>query len=189
MNEKKVKRDPVTANVKVKKESGFTKLKKQFFAEDSKSVGGHVVTNVIIPGIQKLLTDGIKYGIDWLVYGRAGTGQQSGGGIRNISYSNYYDKGPKVFGGSNNQQIRTPGPYSVQEIIFNDRGDAEATLARLREELDRYGSVSVADFYDLVSVKHSFTDVKYGWKTLDNSSVQRTPDGYYIRFNKIIPIE
>lgn len=190
-NESKIIK-PVTTNVKVKKESEVSKFKKQFFAEDSRSVKGHIITTVIIPGIQRLMTDVVKNGIDWLIYGTKG-GSSRPGGARNVSYQNYYTRNNKGFGSNtttNNRSTATrPGPYSVNEVTFGDRGEAEETLMRMKENVERYGMVSVADFYDMVGAKHAFTDNKYGWKSLEDVSVVRDRDGYSIQFPKSRPIE
>lgn len=179
---------PVTTNVKVKRESEVSKFKKQFFAEDSKSVKGHILTTVLIPGIQRLMADAVKTGIDWLIYGSKG-GLNRGGGARNVSYQNYYERN-KGFGTSNSISTASrPGAYSVNEVTFNDRGEAEETLLRMKENVERYGVVSVADFYDMVGAKHAYTDNKYGWKSLDTVTVVRNGDGYSIQFPKSRPIE
>lgn len=181
---------PITKNVTVKKESEFSKLKKQFFTEDVHSVKGYVLTNVIIPGIQRLLSDVVKNSIDWVIWGIKGNSNPSG--IRNVSYTSYYsnqNRQPSYQQQAMQSASQTPGAYRVNEIIFNDRGEAEETLLRLKEEAERYGTVSVADFYDMVSIKHSFTDVKYGWSDLRSADIQRNRDGYSIRFPKVIVIE
>lgn len=183
-------KEPVTNNVVVKKESELKKFGKQFFTEDAKSVKGHVFMNVIVPGLQKLISDMVKSGVDWLIYGIKGGGQQSNGNIRNISYTGYYDSPNRrsISYGNNQQQATRPGAYSVSEIMFNDRGEAEETLLRMRESISRYGTVTVADFYDLVSIKSNYTDVKYGWRDLRDAEVQRSGNGYYIKFPRIVPV-
>ena len=179
---------PITDQVVVKKESEVKKLKRQFFTEDATSVKGHIFTSVLVPGIQRLISDIVKNGIDWLIYGVRSPGQQSG--IRNVSYSSYYDRNrsgamPTVPSSAYNR----PGAYAVNDVTFLDRGEAEQTLITLREEIDRYGVVSVADFYDNISVKHNYTDTRYGWRDLRQAEVIRNRDGYSIRFPKITPIE
>ena len=76
---------PVTTNVVIKKESEAKKLGRKFFSEDAKTVGSHVAESVIIPSLQKLLSDAVKGAIDWLIYGSKGAKSQSGVGT--ISYA------------------------------------------------------------------------------------------------------
>lgn len=183
----RVSTEAITSKVSVKKESELKKLKKQFFTEDAGSVKGHIFTTVVIPGIQRLMSDVVKNGIDWLIYGvRGGTGDRPRGGISNISYSNYYDRNKY----NNTQpQRRVNNAYSVNDISFQERGEAEEVLLRMEESVERYGSVSVADFYDMISQTHSHVDLKWGWKNLDNVSVARVGSGYSIRFPKVTPLD
>jgi len=185
----RVKLEPLAGagQVIVKKESEFKKFKNQFFTEDAKSVKGHIFTQVVIPGIQKLISDSIKNGIDWLIYGVRGISSQ--GGSKNVTYTNFYDRNkaantPLIPNSASKQNV-----YSVSDAVFVDRGIAEETLLRLKESIDRYGMASVADFYDLIEQPHAYTECKYGWRNLDDATIDRVRDGYSIKFPKIIVIE
>ena len=68
--EKNIK--PVTSKVTIKKQSEINKFGKKIFSEDAKSVGSHVIDSVVVPNIQKLITDIVKNAIDWLIYGVRG---------------------------------------------------------------------------------------------------------------------
>ena len=70
--------------------------------------------------------------------------------------------------------------YTFTNLRFEDRGDAEAVLLRMKESLVTYHAVSVADLYDISGEKSNFTDYKYGWRNLDNATVSRTNDGHFI---------
>lgn len=180
----------VTTKVRVKKESEISRFKKNFFAEDGASVKQHIFSTVIIPGIQRLFTDVVKNGVDWLIYGTKTNSSRSG--IRGVSYTNYYDRNrPNTGFGSSSQKTNTSknGVFSMNEIIFDDRGEAEAVLERMREAISRYTVVSVADFYDMVGVKHAFTDNKWGWENLESAVVGRRGNGYFIQFPKARPVE
>lgn len=186
------KNTPVTTNVKPidKKKFSFGK----FFAADAKTVGEHVVESILVPSLQKLLSDSVKGAVDWFIYGAKGKSSfNTGPGT--VSYSRYY-QGPV---GSQyyyqNTPPGAPGPttrpgiYSVGEFKFEDRGDAETVLMRMNEAIERYGMVSVADFYDFIGQRCSFTDQKYGWYDLRPAQVIRYDDGYSIQFPKAQPIE
>ena len=181
----KPKIEPIVANVKVRKESEISKFGKRFISEDAKSVGSHLFDEVVIPGLQRLLSDAVKNGIDWIIWGIKG-GSKPSSGVGNVSYSKYYDRTrPPVAPASYSK----PAAYTINEVTFDNRGEAEEVLMRLCEEIDRYQMVSIADFYDMISQKHSYTDLKYGWKDLSTAEVVRARDGYSIRFPKVIPLE
>ena len=182
--EKNIK--PVTSNVTIKKQSEINKFGKKIFSEDAKSVGSHVIDSVVVPNIQKLITDIVKNAIDWLIYGVRGSSQNNSG-IRNVSYSSYYDRNRNT--SQPQPTISAPSVIAINEVIFNDRGEAEEVLLRLREILNRYGVVSVSEFYELIDKSCDFTVNKYGWRDLSNASVIRKGSGYCISFPKISPIE
>ena len=182
---------PVTTNVSVinKKKLSFG----NFFAADAKSVGQHVVETILVPSLQKLLSDSVKGAVDWLIYGSKGRSNPTSG-PGTVSYSRYYQipinnypSNPQNQNGLNPMQ--RPGVYSINDFKFQDRGDAEAVLMRMNEAIGRYGMVSVADFYDFIGQRCSFTDQKYGWYDLRAAQVIRYDDGFSIQFPKAQPIE
>lgn len=68
------------------------------------------------------------------------------------------------------------------QIIFDTQRDAEKvhnTLIKLAEE---YGSVSIADYYDICAVQYSYGDTRYGWyaKEIKNSTIHCISIGYTI---------
>lgn len=181
---------PITTNVKIKNTQSEKKPFRKFFAEDAKTVGSHVVESVVVPSLQKLLSDAVKGAVDWLIYGSKGSGGQRSG-IGSVSYSAYYRQ-PNTFNGPYQpamSQPQRPNALTVNEVTFYDRGEAEKVLQCLCESLERYGTVAVADFYDLVGQRCSYTDQKYGWYDLRPAQIIRAYDGYIIQFPKIQPIE
>lgn len=181
---------PVTTNVIVKKDSEVKKFGKRFFSDDAKTVGSHVVESVIIPSLQKLLSDAVKGGIDWLIYGSKGS--RSSSGVGTISYGNYYNRSGYVNPTpvyTNPMVSNKPTLYSINEIVIADRGEAEEVLLRMKELINSYGMVSVGDFYDLVGQRGSFTDQKWGWFDLRSADIIRVDSGFCIRFPKVQPIE
>lgn len=181
---------PVTTNVIVKKESEAKRIGRKFFSEDAKTVGSHVAESVIIPSLQKLLSDIVKGGIDWLIYGSKGSGLKTGAGT--ISYGSYYNRSGLINSSPTyaNPMITTkPTLYSVNDIIIPDRGEAEEVLLRMKESIANYGMVSVGDFYDLVGQRFNFTDQKWGWFNLDTADVIRVDGGFCIRFPRVQAIE
>ena len=180
----------VTTNVTVRS-ANAEKPRKRFFAEDARTVGEHVVNNVIVPSLQKLLSDGVKSAIDWLIYGSKGAQPRSG--VSTVSYSRYYQaqQGLPSYGQPSylNPQPQRSNIYAVNDVTFNDRGEAEEVLLRMKEAIERYGSVSVADFYDLIGQRCSFTDNNYGWLDLKTCDVIRDGSGFYIRFPRVQPLD
>lgn len=184
-NEKKQERlKQITNNVSVKKETEFKKFKRNLFAEDAKTVKGQVFSGVIIPGIQRLITDMVKTGIDILIYG--GHRRDVKDNRSNfISYSSYSSRNPRIPEAVYNKNTA----FSFNEVVLFDRGETEEVLMSLRDQIDRYGMVSVADFYDLIGQSAPYTANKHGWRDLDNVGIDRVRDGYSIAFPKAVPLD
>lgn len=176
----------LNSEVTVKKQSEISKFRKQLISEDARTVGSHILTEVIIPGFQKLISDMVKNGIDWLIYGVGGRSSSSSqspfNSFRQISYDRYYSSAPKP----QTQPTQRASSYDINDILFDDKGDAVQVLSTLKEWLNRYGRVSVGDFYDLVNIPYNFTDEKYGWKDLSVTEVVRSNGKYLINFPRPI---
>lgn len=178
--------EPITKNVTVKKESEFKKFKNNFFAEDVKTVKGQVFMDVILPGIQRLFTDSVKTWVDVLVYGTRTRNKDSRSG--NISYSSYYDRNKPEYN-KIPQSTYNKNVFNFNEVVLFDRGEAEEVLMSLRDQIDRYGVVSVADFYDMVGQSAPYTANKYGWRDLRDVGIDRVRDGYSINFPKATALD
>lgn len=185
--------DPVTKDVKNKTNS----LASKFFAQDLKSTTNGVVNDVLLPGIKNLAANFFKKFVDYLFLGGSSSNNRDTGytnysnfGIaRNVTYSNNgYNYGQPQSQRQNNNASRS-SLYSLNDFIFKDRGEAEEVLSQMNSYISRYGSVSVLEFYDLIDQRSNPQDNKFGWRDLSNASVQRSSDGYWIDFPKIIVLE
>ena len=75
------------------------------------------------------------------------------------------------------------------DLIFENREDADEVLSTLNDLLNRYPSVSIADLKDLVGITGRYTDNKYGWTDIRQAYIERTRDGYILRMPKAIPLD
>ena len=178
----------ITTNVIEKKNSKKSNMR--IVSEDAIRVGNYVMVDIIIPKIKELITSGFKYAIDFIFYGSKGA-KGAKPGIGTVSYSSYYTGASyqQSNGYSNPMAPKQNSIFTINEIIFPEREDAEKVLIALNDTIMKYGSASVADFYDFINKPHSYTDNKYGWKDLRDTDIIRVPDGFSIRFPRVIPIE
>ena len=70
--------------------------------------------------------------------------------------------------------------HSFDEIVIPSRQEAEEVLDRMYDLLSRYGSVSVADLYEMTGIQSTHTDIKWGWEALTGSRVSRLRAGGYL---------
>jgi hypothetical protein len=75
-------------------------------------------------------------------------------------------------------------PNDVEDYIFENRDDAAMILSNLSLAANRYGCVSLSDYYDLIKVKSHFSDNSYGWKdgAIVGAAIVRVSNGYMIKF-------
>ena len=98
------------------------------------------------------------------------------------SYDGYYQ------GSQNNRPNPPPVRRSLQNLDFESRGDAEDTLAGLRDALYRYRQVSVGDLWDLMGVTNDSTDYNYGWYNLDDAFIKGIPGGFRLILPHTVPL-
>lgn len=182
--EKKVEK-VIAGTVKSKKKSEIRKFTDVFISEDINNVKSYILLDVLIPAIKKAISDIVTNGIDMILYGETGK-TKSNSIASKVSYRSYYD-------GRNDRRdysaIRTKISYNYDDIIFDNRGEAEDVLSRMDELISTYGLVSVADLYDLVGVTGNYTDNKYGWTNIRSASVIRVRDGYMLKLPKALPLD
>ncbi|MCI8992248.1 MAG: hypothetical protein HFG80_05895 [Eubacterium sp.] len=182
-SEKKVDK-VVSGSVKARKKSEIQKFADVFIQEDVQKVKSYILMDVLAPALKKAISDIVTNGIDMILYGETGRTKKSGTASK-VSYRSYYDRQDerRDYG-----SIRTRTGYDYDDIVLDNRGEAEEVLSRMDELISTYGLVSVADFYDLVGVTGNYTDNKYGWTNIRSASVVRVRDGYMIKLPRALPL-
>lgn len=181
--EKKVEK-VVSGTVKTKKKTEISKFKDLFISEDAGNVKSYIIMDVLIPALKKAISDIVTDGVSMILYG--GTG--GSGHSRSTSSFVSYDKYARRDDDRRYNSSRTRNGYSYDDVIVDSRGEAEEVLTRMEELIDMYGTVSVADLYDLVGISGNYTDNKYGWTNIRNAEPIRVRDGYMLKLPKALPL-
>lgn len=153
------------------------KLVSAIFAEDVQDVKSYILWDMIVPAIR----DGFRTVLIGTVEAIFGRGK-SKSGYSNASYVSY------------NQPVggRETRSYSGQDrynnLIFANRGEAEDVLETMRDLLDRYGLVRVADLFDLAGIQGEYTDNRYGWTNLSRARVDHDIDGWRLSLPRPIVV-
>lgn len=84
---------------------------------------------------------------------------------RNVSYRGYKCTGAY-------HQDRT--------LIFATRGDAEGMLSRMKDIVEDYGHITLADVCDLVGIVPNYKDNQVGWTDLRKACIARFGEGYML---------
>lgn len=177
--EKKVEK-VVSGSVKSKKKNGLQKITNVFVPEDVDDVKSYIFEDIVVPAVKDIILDAVKavLGVNNTYKGRSSTAGK-------ISYRKYYDDRDRRDRDTPSQIKRA---YDYDDIIIENRGDAEEVLVRMDELIATYGLVSVADFYDLVGVSGNYTDNKYGWTDIRGATTVRVGDGYMIKLPRVKPL-
>ncbi len=78
----------------------------------------------------------------------------------------------------------------VDEIVFDQRIDADSVLDALSEQVERYGCFTIADYYKACRQPYEYTDDNYGWYDMRGIQiVHMSGGGWTIDFPKAQPIE
>lgn len=173
----------VTNPVKIKKRNELSKLSDIIFAEDAKSVGTYIITDVVIPSVINLLEDIFLKGSRFALRGESGRERRRDSEY--ISYRSYSD--PR-----SNTRERTPKVnqrYSFDKVIIDNRGEAEEVLSQMDDLIDRYGIATIADLNEALGISGEYTDNKYGWTNLRNAEVVRTREGYMLKMPRAMVID
>lgn len=67
-------------------------------------------------------------------------------------------------------------------FTFSSEEDANKVLNAMRLIVENFEWVYVSDLNDLIGLKSTYVDAKWGWKTVDSAKVQKTEKGYTIKF-------
>lgn len=179
----KVEIESVVSNpVKVKKKGTIRRFLDLFVADEQGNIKEYVILDVIVPALKDLIWNVATGSLEMKMWGSGRKSAKGSSAASKISYSSYYDRGIVQ------RESKPRLGYSFDEIILDNRGEAEDVLGRMDELISSYGMASVADFYDLVGIAGNHTDNKYGWTDIRNASIVRTRDGYIIKFPKALPI-
>lgn len=176
----------VNGHVHTKKKSETQKIKDVFVSEDINDVKSYILLDVLVPTIKKAISDIVTNGVDMWLYGRVSAVNKKNNAPK-VSYRNYGepDDGKRNY---NRYSSQARNGYDFDNIVIDNRGEAEEVLFSLNDLIVKYGMASVADLYDLVGITGNYTDNKYGWLDVRNASVVRINDGYVLKLPKALPL-
>lgn len=180
-------------NARRKRRSLRRQFTETFVAGDLRSSLRYVLLDIWLPDIQTMLLEG-GYGLlEKLIRGES---RRSGSGSTVPShgaagYQNYgrFSMGSALLPSAQRAMSRAArAGHNFDEIVLSTRGEAEQVIFRLEEELRGYGSVTVANLYELVDLAPAYTDTRWGWTSLQGAGVTRRRDGWVLDLPPAIPV-
>ena len=173
----------ISSSARTKKKS---KIKDALVSEDASSVKSYIIMEVLIPAFKKAVSDVVTNGIDMILYGETGKSKRRSGS--KVSYTSYYDRERERE--RRRDYPRISGGFDYEDIILDSRGEGEAVLMQMDTVIDQYGSISIADLYDLVGIPNdNYQNNNYGWTDLRMATVKRTYDGYILKLPRAVSLK
>lgn len=159
------------------------KIKKMFFPGDIRDIKGYALNNIIIPSLK----NGVLALVELTLFGQV---RRSNGGYSpsrtNYTYvsSNPQRQTVAQTQASVNQSDRAN--HNFQNIIFESYQDAEDVIETMVDLLNKYGRVTVAQFYDLARLECDWASENWGWTSFQRLETRAVRGGYIIDVNQPI---
>jgi hypothetical protein len=174
---------PVVSSGAVRRKKSLRKqFSETFIAGDAKTAIRYVAFDVLLPAAKDMVVDSFTQGIEKLIFGdsrRRGSTHPQAGPTGYVSY-NRYSMGGRTSGPSRTISRQARARHNFDEIVLDDRVEAEEVIDKLFELVSRYESATVADLYELVGLNSTHTDHKWGWTDLHGAGVSRIRGGYLL---------
>jgi hypothetical protein len=180
--EKNIKR--VTTSDPLRKKKSFRKqFSETFIAGNVDSTARYVVMGVLLPAARDMIFDVVSEGAHRLIFGdkarrRGGSTTPYSGPTGHVAYNRYSrDDRPPL---PKTMSPRGRARHDFDEIVLDNRVEAEEVIDQMFEVVSRHGEVTVADLYELVGLASTHTDYKWGWEDLRGAGVTRIRNGYLL---------
>jgi hypothetical protein len=172
----------VTRGASRRKKSLRRQFKETFVAGDAKSAIQYVIFDVLLPAAKDMVVEAGSSGLEKLIFGegrRRGMMRPPSGPTGHISY-NRYSSESRFSGPQRAISRQARARHNFDEIVLDQRAEAEEVIDRLFDLVSRYETASVADLYELVGLDSVHTDNKWGWTDLTGAGVTRVRGGYLL---------
>lgn len=183
--EEREKLNPVVTGTATVRKKNNNKFLRMIIAHDYRDIRDGLMSTYVGPKVKDLTWNFIQAAIDFvtnaarmMVYDNYSPVDRSRLPAERYSYNNYY------------QQPARPAPTMSSELNYDEfsyptRGEAEAVLAELKNQIARCRCATVLDLYNLSNISTSnYTFQDWGWTNLDFAEVRQAPDGYIIALPK-----
>jgi hypothetical protein len=187
--EKKVERVTTAEPIRRKKGLG-RKLKDIFFGGDPRATAAFIVQSVLIPAAKDMIVDAASEGVQKLVRGdsyRRRSGPSSGP-AGYVAY-NRMGRGPAIAEPPRSMSPRARARHEFDEIVLQSRQEAEAVIEQMYEIVSKYETATVSDLYDLVGIRGTHVDHKWGWTDMRGAGVVKIRDGFLLELPDVVPME
>jgi hypothetical protein len=171
----------VAAGATRRKKSLRKQFKETFVAGDARTAVRYAMFEVLLPAARDMVVEGMHQGMEKLIFGdsrRRGSSYPQSGPTGHISYNRI--SGSRLAGPQRAISRTARARHDFDEIVLDQRAEAEEVIDRLFDLVSRYESATVADLYELVGLSATHTDHNWGWNDLMGAGVSRIRGGYLL---------
>lgn len=182
--------EPVVTGEVVRRKRGLiNKIFGDLVAEDSSTVFGYVITEVLVPAFKNAVSDAVSQGVERMLFGDARPRPASS----RTAYTNYrapFTQSRTIPGSDPRPPLsrQARATHDFNDVIIASRAEAEDVIDRLRDLINQYQVATVSDLYDLVGLTGEFTDDKWGWDDLRSAAVRPVRGGYMLHMPRTQPL-
>lgn len=184
---------PVVSGSAVRRKRSLRKqFKETFVAGDARTAIQYVLFDVLLPAAKDMVVEAGAQGIEKLIYGdsrRRSLTRPQAGPTGYVSYNRMAQGGSRFSGPERALSRRARARHEFDEIVLDERSEAEDVINLMFELVSRYGSASVADLYELVGLSSNHTDNKWGWTDLSGAGVSRIRGGFLLDLPEPEPLD
>jgi hypothetical protein len=148
----------VTGEVTERKKGRLQKYLEDALHRDLKKIKNYIIKDMLTPALKRA-----PYAIlDILLTGDARRGGD-GVPVARVSYTGYSNS---TGTSTSSNVIQSRASTNYQDFEYENLGDAEIVIQRMRDSILRYRNVSVGDLLEFIGKTPSSADYKYGWLNL-----------------------
>ena len=181
VEEKPRKKSIVKAPVQKKKRNLMERLVLGILGPDGiPAISNYLGKEIVMPAIKNIVVDSITSGINMAVFKGENRGSAPHSGYSQNPYQsqrtnynqNYRPQQTQYNRPTQQQQAPVNIPARRNTLfIIQDRREAEQVLTALIDTITQYGSVTLADYLDLIGEEPVYTDNTVGWFNLNAATV------------------
>lgn len=168
---------------KVRKQSLGRRMAETFTGDDAQSVGQYVLFEVLLPAFKNMVADAVTGGVERLMFGDSRGRRGSSSSYSKASYTPYNRMSSSSSDRDRERRTSTRVRHGHEEIIVDNRDDANDIISQLIDLIERFDVATVPDLYAMIDKTPNFTDEKYGWTDIHDMrrvEVRRLRDGWLI---------
>lgn len=180
----------VSSGVSRRKKSLRKQFSEVFVAGDLKSAIRFTIFDVILPSSKDLVFEAGQSVLEKLLFGegrRRGSTRPQVGDKGYVAYNRM--SGPYQSAPQRVLSRQARARHNFDEIVLDNRTEAEEVLERLFDIVSKYDRATVADLYELVGLSVTHTDHRWGWEDLHGAGVSRIRGGYLLDLPEPEPLD